>query len=131
MEFGEVNFCVRVCWQQCVFHFSALVGSLNSTSGIARWWNKTGAFFGFLGKLCWKRKKNILEEEKQADEVPLSRSTSTTDGKAIRLERPMGLRDKPLTKIDSVKEGDTKIEGQSPRMSTLSVEVTKTDAITV
>jgi hypothetical protein len=111
--------------------FFCLVGSLNSTTGLAWWRNKTRIFFGFLGKLCWKRKKDILEEEKQPDDIPLSRPTSKTEAMAIRLERPTGLHDKPVTKIDSVKDDGTKIEGQSPMMSTLNVEATKTDAMTV
>lgn len=111
--------------------FFCLVGSLNSTSGIAWWRKRVMTFLGFLGKLCWKRKKDILEEEKQVDEAPLSRSISTTEGMAIRLEGPRGLCDKPLTNVEMVKENGSKIEGQSPKTTTLSVETTKIDTMTL
>lgn len=110
--------------------FFCLVGSLNSTSGIAWWQNKTKAFFDFVGKCRRKRKEDILEE-KQADSTPLSRSTSTTEGMTIRLGRPIGVHDSPPTKIDNAKDESTEVESESAGKSTLIVEATERDALTV
>jgi len=109
--------------------FFCLVGSLNSTTGMAWWRNKTRTFFGFLRK-CFRKKKNILEREKEADSTSLSRAISVTEGMAIR-SRMAGLRDTPLTKVNDVKENSTEIKVQSPNTSVLDVEATKTGQTTV
>lgn len=123
--------------------FSCLVESLNSTSGIAWWRNKTRSFFGFLRKLIRRRRKeDILEEEKEkeAESALLSRTTSVIEGMALRVRKPTELRDELLANVDSEKDNSTKnnstknnstkIEGQNPKTSVLNIEPMKTDART-
>jgi hypothetical protein len=99
---------------------------------------------------AFKRKKRevSLLEEREPSNVSLSRSTSAKEGMALRLGRPPGMivldrppsraqsRDdqaaidenggavKPATKPGE-KKGDMKVEGESARTSTMSVDPKK------